>query len=332
MAQKAALTPWHEAVELRDDLKTGELSLSIFAADLYDVVMQKGQRPVYENPAEFFALTYPTYNLRDLVKDVCLRLAGRSDKAYRKLLVNYGGGKTHTLITLRHLVHDPDGLPDLPAIQEFKAHIGFQPPRARVAALCFDKIDMEKGIDTPGPDGVLRMLKHPWSVLAFQIAGADGLRLIHAEGKDEERETPPAEPQMVELLSRPQEEGLSTLVLLDEVLMYLRGKAEIDPSSRIHLVNFFQYLTQAVVKVDRCAMVASLLASRPPEERRLGPGASQRCIRCVRQTDRANRQPGQQGGRIGSPAAPLLQAGVDSRSRRLPAACDFGRRQHCRTG
>ena len=58
-------------------MKSGELSLAIFAADLYDVVMQKGQRPVYEDPAEFFALTYPTYNLRELVKDVCLRLSGQ---------------------------------------------------------------------------------------------------------------------------------------------------------------------------------------------------------------------------------------------------------------
>ena len=65
------MKPWHEVVQLRDDLKSGELSLSVFAADLYDVVMQKGQRPVYEDPAEFFALTYPTYNLRVLVKDVC---------------------------------------------------------------------------------------------------------------------------------------------------------------------------------------------------------------------------------------------------------------------
>ena len=263
MAQRTALTPWHEVVELRDDLKTGELSLSIFAADLYDVVMQKGRRPVYEDPAEFFALTYPTYNLRELVKDVCLRLAGRTDKAYRKLSVNYGGGKTHTLIALRHMVHDPDGLPDLPAIREFEAHIGFKPPKARVAALCFDKIDLEKGIETPGPDGALRMLKHPWSVLAYQLAGAEGLRLIHAEGKDEERETPPAEPLVVELLSKPQEEGLSTLVLLDEVLMYLRGQVEVSPASRGGLVNFFQYLTQAVVKVDSCSLVASLLASDP---------------------------------------------------------------------
>ena len=262
--------PWHEVVQLRDDLKTGELSLAVFAADLYDVVMQKGQRPVYEHPAEFFALTYPTYNLRALVRDVALRLAGQSDKAYRKLSVNYGGGKTHTLIALRHLVHDPTALPDLPTVQEFEADIGFKPPQARIAALCFDKIDLEKGVETPGPDGTLRMLKQPWSILAFQLAGADGLRLIHADGKDEERDTPPAEPLVVELLSKPQKDDLSTLVLLDEVLMYIRAQVETDRSWRGRLVSFFQYLTQAVVKVDRCALVASLLASDPSKHDHFG--------------------------------------------------------------
>ena len=270
MTRKLPYKPWHEVVQLRDDLKTGELSLAVFAADLYDVVMQKGQRPIYEDPDKFFALTFPTYNLRELVKDVCLRLAGQTDKAYRKLSVNYGGGKTHTLIALRHLAHDPDALPDLPAVREFEAHIGFKPPKARVAALCFDKIDLEMGVETTGPDGTVRMLKHPWSILAFQLAGADGLKLIHAEGKDEERETPPAEPLVVKLLSRPQEENLSTLVLLDEVLMYIRTKVENDPDWRGRLMSFFQYLTQAVVKVDRCAMVASLLASDPKKHDKLG--------------------------------------------------------------
>ena len=263
MTTQSSRKPWHEVVQLRDDVRSGELSLAVFAADLYDVVMQKGQRPVYEQPAEFFALTYPTYNLRELVKDVVLRLAGQSDKAYRKLSVNYGGGKTHTLIALRHLVHDPDRLPDVPAVQEFEAHIGFKPPKARVAALCFDKIDLEKGVETPGPGGVVRMLRRPWSILAFQLAGSDGLRLIHADGEDAERETPPAEPLVVELLSKPQRDGLSTLVLLDEVLMYLRVQVEAAPTTRGRLISFFQYLTQAVVKVDRCAMVASLLASDP---------------------------------------------------------------------
>ena len=51
-------------------------------------------RPVYQNPYDFFALTYPTYNLRELAKDVVLRLAGKNDKAIRQLELTYGGGKT----------------------------------------------------------------------------------------------------------------------------------------------------------------------------------------------------------------------------------------------
>ena len=267
---RRAPRPWHEVVRLRDDLKSGELSLAVFAADLFDVVMQQGRRPVYERPAEFFALTYPTFNLRALVKEVALRLAGRSDRAYRRLAVNYGGGKTHTLIALRHLAHDPDALPDLPALREFEAHAGFKTPRARVAALCFDKIDPEKGVASPAPDGTLRTLRQPWSVLAWQLAGADGLRLLHAEGRDAERETPPAEPLMAQVLARPQADGLATLVLLDEVLMYLRARVEADPRWRGRLLGFFQYLTQAVVKTDRCALVASLLASDPRANDDLG--------------------------------------------------------------
>ena len=107
MTQKLPWTPWHEVVRLREDVRTGELSLADFAADLHDVVMQKGTRPVYEDPGRFFALTFPTFPLRELARDVALRLAGRNTKAIRQLELTYGGGKTHTLVALRHLVHDP---------------------------------------------------------------------------------------------------------------------------------------------------------------------------------------------------------------------------------
>lgn len=40
---------------------------------------------MYEDPEKFFALTYPTFALRDLARDVAARLAGRSDKAVRQL-------------------------------------------------------------------------------------------------------------------------------------------------------------------------------------------------------------------------------------------------------
>lgn len=126
---KLPWTPWHKVVNLRDDLKSGDLPLHMFAADLYEVMMQTGIRPIYEKPEEFFALTFPTHNLRNLVREVALRLAGKNDKAIRQLELTYGGGKTHTLITMWHLVHDPDNLPDLPAVREFTETIGQCCPR-----------------------------------------------------------------------------------------------------------------------------------------------------------------------------------------------------------
>ena len=267
---KPSWTPWHKAVALRQDLKSGELPLHMFAADLYEVVMQRGKRPIYEKPEEFFGLTFPTYNLRQLVRDVVLRLAGKNDKAVRQLELTYGGGKTHTLITLRHLVHDPENLPDLPAVAEFIQGIGQRPPKCRIAALCFDKLDVEKGMEVPSPRGKVRTLKQPWSVLAYQLAGDDGLKLLHADGKAEERETAPAENLLAELLGIPLKEDLGVLVLIDEVLMYAREKAAQNPEWRARLANFFQYLTQAAVKVDRCCLVASLLATDPRKSDTLG--------------------------------------------------------------
>lgn len=254
--------PWHKVISLRPDLKSGELSLNIFAADLYDVAMQRGLRPVYEDPAEFFALTYPTYNLRELAREVVLRLAGKNDKAVRQLALTYGGGKTHTLITLYHLVNNPSLLPrELPAVQEFLSEINIPLPRARIATLTFDKLDVEKGIETRAPNGETRWLKQPWSILAFQLAGNEGLAVLHAEGKAEERISPPAENLLETLLAYPSKENLSILILMDEVLMFARRAVDVDSAWRSRLVDFFQYLTQAVSHVDRACLVASLLAT-----------------------------------------------------------------------
>lgn len=266
--------PWHQVVKLREDVRTGELSLSIFAADLYDVVMGTA-RPVYQDPREFFALTYPTFNLRELAKEVTQRLAGKNDKAVRQLELTYGGGKTHTLITLYHLVRDPANLPDLPTVHEFVSHIGLTPPQARIAVLAFDKLDAEKGMEIRSPDGQARWLKHPWSVLAWQIAGSDGLRLLHPDNQDDERESAPAENLLTDLLAMPAREGLATLILIDEVLMYAREKVDRFPEWRSRLLNFFQYLTQAATKLPTCAIVASLLATDPRKSDTLGKELTQ---------------------------------------------------------
>jgi len=259
-----AWTPWHQVVELRDDLKSGELSLNMFAADLYEVVKQNPDQ-IYHKPYDFFALTYPTDNLRKLAKEVVLRLVGKSDKAVRQLALTYGGGKTHTLITLYHLVKEPSQLPqELASVQEFLHEIGEMPPKACIVVMPFDKIDVEQGLEALAPNGEKRNLRYPWSILAYQIAGTDGLRLLHKDGLDEERETPPAQEILDKLLAIPESKDLATLILMDEVLMYARGIVNKDKLGDLwvdRLILFFQYLTQAIVKAKRCVIVVSLLAT-----------------------------------------------------------------------
>ena len=188
----------------------------------------------------------------------------------RQLELTYGGGKTHTLITLYHLACDPASLPESPSVDEFIRHIGIRPPKARIAVLAFDKLDVEKGMEVRAPSGESRWLKQPWSALVFQIAGPRGLSLLHADGLEAERETAPAENLLEKLLQLPAQEGLSTLILIDEVLMYAREKIGFDEVWRSRLLNFFQYLTQAATKVTHCAIVASLLATDPGKSDYLG--------------------------------------------------------------
>ena len=286
------MQPWHHFVTLKPELKSGELTLAEFAADLHEVTLARGKRAVYEDPAQFFALTYPTHALRELVKDVAVRLKGESDKAVRQLELTYGGGKTHTLIALYHLFRNPASLPDIPAVREFREHVGADLPQAFVATLCFDKIDVEKGIeDVRAPNGETRALRHPWSVLAYQLAGDEGLSAIHAQGKAEERETPPAEPLLAKLLALPGERDLSTLVLVDEVLMYAREKVGLDRKWQARIVDFFQHLTSAVGKVDQAAMVASLLATDPNKQDALGRQVSDELSSVLRRQREEGVQP-----------------------------------------
>ncbi|WP_043700899.1 DUF499 domain-containing protein [Tepidimonas taiwanensis] len=266
---KTTTKPWHQVVQLRDDITNQELSQKQFAADLYDVVM--GRNPgVYHDAKEFFALTYPTVKLRDLARDVTHRLAGKSEKAVRQLHMTFGGGKTHSLITLVHLVRDPASLPDIPAVQQFKAHCALEGglPKARVASVVFDRLDAEKGMEVVAPDGSLATVKMPWSAIAWQLAGSAGMKLLKDDGT--ERTTPPATGVMEDLLKLARKDGDGVLILFDEVLWFVRVMADTDPKWIGRMREFMHSLTQAVAKVPQCCLVASLLASDPGKMDELG--------------------------------------------------------------
>ena len=249
---------WHEYCVLRDDVRQGELTLVQFAADLYKV--RTGEAPnVYLLPDQFFDRTYPTYNLKILVRDVFQRLSGRGGKPVIRVQVTYGGGKTHALIALLHLAERGFEFKSHPTVGEFMRFSGVDPlPQTRVALLPFDKFDVKTGLLVEGPDGRQQQVNTPWGALAYQLAGDEGLAKVAAHEADY---VTPAEPLLADLLKAPQAEGLSTLILIDETLLYARNAVNDDPKRLGILQDFFQMLTQAASRVNRAALVASLITS-----------------------------------------------------------------------
>jgi len=249
---------WNAKCRLREEVRSGTLRLAEFAADLNAV--RTGEAPtVYREANAFFSRTYPTYNLKRLVRDCLLRLGGQGGVPVIRFDVSYGGGKTHTLITLLHLAERGLDLQDHPTVKEFVQFAGIEKaPKARVALLPFDKFDVHEGLLVYGPDGGTRRVKTPWGALAYQLAGDAGFARVkaHEEGYD-----PPADPVIVDLLREPEKQGLGTLILLDEAVWYYRAAVNHDARRLGTLKDFFHSLIQAVVKVNRCSLVATLIAS-----------------------------------------------------------------------
>ena len=82
--------------EPRSDVLKGALKESDFAADLSQVL--RGDAPdEYKKPEQFFANTYPTKGLKNVVKLVALRILGRPEQvgAIFRLDTQFGGVKTH---------------------------------------------------------------------------------------------------------------------------------------------------------------------------------------------------------------------------------------------
>ena len=209
-------------------------------------------------PELFFDRTYATNNLKKLIRDVLQRLSGRGGTPVVNVQVAYGGGKTHALIALLHLAEHGTELQAHPTVQEFLGFSGLNTmPRARVALLPFDKFDVKAGLSVISPDGSQRQVKTPWGALAYQLAGDEGLAKV---AEHEAGYITPAQPLLAELLKMPQTDGLSTLILLDEALMYMRGAVNEDPNRLGIFRDFFQGLTQAVASVERTAIVASLIS------------------------------------------------------------------------
>jgi hypothetical protein len=97
---QGSIRPWYQVAVPHRDIREGKFDESVFAADLSEVVADRG--PIeYRDAETFFRKTYPTQGLLKLLSTVLSRLAGQGrGEAIIQIQTPFGGGKTHSLVAL----------------------------------------------------------------------------------------------------------------------------------------------------------------------------------------------------------------------------------------
>ena len=232
-----------EACRPRSDVLSGAVTDADFAADLASVVAGRASAE-YLDPVRFFADTYPTRGLKNLLANVCRRLTGAGGEvaAIFRLDTSYGGGKTHALIALTHAARGLEGVSN---VSEFVEPSLLPKGSVRIAAFDGENADPANGRAMGG--GVLAYT--PWGEIACALAGKEGYARVR--NSDESRIAPGAE-TLRELFG-----GEPTLILLDELSVYLRKVRRID-DARDQLTAFLTSLFKAVEGAPNAVLVYTL--------------------------------------------------------------------------
>lgn len=160
------MRPIYELCVPRDEVLRGELSEDIFAARLKDVTDGTAE-PVYGNPAIFFDNTYPTSGLKTVISDALGRLMGDAagKNAIIRLETAFGGGKTHNLIALYHIL---SGHADIQQVTQFinGSNKLPTPDQIKIASVVGSDMDPTLGIHHP-EDGLRTYTL--WGEIAYQL-------------------------------------------------------------------------------------------------------------------------------------------------------------------
>ena len=264
---QGGLTPWREIITPHEDVRSGRFNQAEFAADLHEVAAGRGEEE-YGDPKSFFARTYLTNGLEDLLVGAARRLSGGDGEPVIQLQTNFGGGKTHSMIALYHLA---SGVPpsELPGVGELLSGEDLTlPSKISRAVLVGHKISPSSpgtgNIDgEPLPDDV--RLHTLWGHLAYQLGGKAGYELVRA---DDEAATNPGD-----ALRALFTQFGPAVVLIDEWVAYARqlfpdGDSE-ERKRQERLVGgdfdtqftFAQALTEAAAAVGNVVVLITVPAS-----------------------------------------------------------------------
>ena len=252
-ATKSDLKPWFKTVKPHMDIQMGRLDESIFAANLGEVALGFG-REIYNNPVVFFQKTYFTTGLKSIARRVVTGLNGGQDADNRvvSLQTGFGGGKTHTLISLYHLAKLGKKALLSDSLHELIVYTG-EPKfeSASIAVFTNTTNDPAQGRQVNGIT-----INTLWGELAYQLGGLPSYELIRIN--DEKRIAPKG------LFKKVLDQCKPCLILIDELADYCISAAAVKVEAsnlKDQTISFLQELTESVSGTDNCVLIATLPAS-----------------------------------------------------------------------
>ena len=96
-----------ETCTFSDEIVSGQLELHKFAVELHDVISGKAD-PIYQDPHKFLKNTYLTSQMQGILKDALNRIENSRGMPCIIIDTGFGGGKTHTLMLLYHVLSNPE--------------------------------------------------------------------------------------------------------------------------------------------------------------------------------------------------------------------------------
>lgn len=207
-APSGALPYWWQVTEPWDGFQNPtKIDESLFAASL-GAVAAGAAREEYQDPEKFFQHTYFTVDLKRTIADVVSRMQGGDGASVTEMQTPFGGGKTHALITLYHLVKDPQKSLAVPGVREALGDLSV-PSGARIAVFDGTEYAAEATIKEDGTS-----VSTLWGEIAYQLDPK--LYRQHVQASDDSG-TAPGNAAFREVLSG----AAPCLILIDELVSYL---------------------------------------------------------------------------------------------------------------
>lgn len=248
------LPAWFNVVVPQSDIRDGVLDESIFAANIEEVAF--GTAPVvYQDIRYFFECTYVTEGIKELIRRVVQALNGQeSQNRVISLQTGFGGGKTHSLISLYHVVKDSSTFKRLDTASSILEPQDMpQFDHARVAVFTQNTVSVVDGHKV-SDDIITHTL---WGELAWQLGGPKGYERVR--NADIQMVAPTAQD------IKPIIEGASpALILIDELADYCnRASGKVVGSGTLFTQtnSFIQTLTEVVASVPKTVLICTLPAS-----------------------------------------------------------------------